>query len=594
MPNLLAMCFEGELSPAFELLCLRPGRQPPDGWGLGHYPGGEPSASVWKEPAPPSDSVRSLLVATENLESSVFVMHIRTATWGQLTDANTQPFSRSYRQRDWLFAHSGSLRYRLQVEEDPRFEPVGSTDTELIFCQLLTRLARTGERTLGDLPADDLRAWFDELNAFGSLSNVLTDGRDVCVYADRNGEGPLYVAHVVPPYGTLAFGDADLEVNLTKRDVKSRKGVLVSSSPLEARGGTLEWKPMEPGKLIVLRQGALTAEALPPRQGPRHPTARPPAGSARAVRSLPERQEAQKLRVHHRTVYAYDKAVERSTHLLRLFPAYDRLQRVLGHELTVSIDGRPVAGAQRDFEDVFGNRARRVLIETPYRELAIQLDAEVELLETEPFEFRPLHARSAIPLVWMPWQRHMLQPFLLPVELPETQLEELTEYAMSFVERNDYDLVETLLDLNTTIFKEYKYQQGTTTLATTPFETYTNRRGVCQDFTNLFMCLARLLGVPARYVCGYVYTRPKSPNPAQSEASHAWTQVYLPEVGWKGFDPTNGILTLTDHIRVAVGRNYVDATPTSGTIYVGGGTETLEVAVKVEIMGPTSQISAAL
>jgi transglutaminase-like putative cysteine protease len=105
---------------------------------------------------------------------------------------------------------------------------------------------------------------------------------------------------------------------------------------------------------------------------------------------------------------------------------------------------------------------------------------------------------------------------------------------------------------------------------------------VCQDFTNLMICLARLLGVPARYVCGYIYTGPKNPYRVQSEASHAWVQLYMPEAGWRGFDPTNGVLTQTEHIRVAVGRNYRDATPTSGTIYVGGGTETMEANVTVE------------
>jgi transglutaminase-like putative cysteine protease len=182
----------------------------------------------------------------------------------------------------------------------------------------------------------------------------------------------------------------------------------------------------------------------------------------------------------------------------------------------------------------------------------------------------------------MPWQREMMAPYLLPEELPETQLQELADYAMSFAERNDYDLIGTLLDMNGSIFKEYAYQKGSTTLATTAFDVYANRRGVCQDFTNLLLCLARLLGVPARYACGYVYTGPKAENHAQSEASHAWAQLYLPEVGWKGFDPTNGILTQTDHVRVAVGRSYVDATPTSGTIYLGGGAETLEVDVHVE------------
>jgi transglutaminase-like putative cysteine protease len=123
---------------------------------------------------------------------------------------------------------------------------------------------------------------------------------------------------------------------------------------------------------------------------------------------------------------------------------------------------------------------------------------------------------------------------------------------------------------------------GATTLGTTAFDVYARRRGVCQDFTNLFICLARLLSVPARYVCGYLFTGPKDPNRRQAEASHAWVQVYLPGVGWRGLDPTNGIVTNTNHVRLAVGRNYLDATPTSGTLYVGGGGETLDVEVSVD------------
>src|SRR5580704_2270200 len=131
MPNLLALSFEGELAPWIDLCCLHPGKKLPDGWGIGYYPGGEPSASVLKEPAPPQGSIRSELVkAWEHLESSIFVLHIRQATWGSISDANTQPFSRSYAGRDWLVGHSGSLKHRLEAVADPRFESVESTDTE--------------------------------------------------------------------------------------------------------------------------------------------------------------------------------------------------------------------------------------------------------------------------------------------------------------------------------------------------------------------------------------------------------------------------------------------------------------------------------
>src|SRR5687768_13587910 len=85
MPNLFAMSFEGELAPSFDLRCLHAERKPPDGWGIGYYPGGEPAASVLKEPAPTVGSIRGELVrAWEHLESSIFVLHIRNATWGSI------------------------------------------------------------------------------------------------------------------------------------------------------------------------------------------------------------------------------------------------------------------------------------------------------------------------------------------------------------------------------------------------------------------------------------------------------------------------------------------------------------------------------
>ena len=96
------------------------------------------------------------------------------------------------------------------------------------------------------------------------------------------------------------------------------------------------------------------------------------------------------------------------------------------------------------------------------------------------------------------------------------------------------------------------------------------------------ICLARLLGVPARYRVGYIYTGASYENKIQSEASHAWAELYLPWTGWLGFDPTNGCLANNDHVRVAAGRNYRDATPTAGTIYKGGGYETLAIDVRVE------------
>jgi transglutaminase-like putative cysteine protease/predicted glutamine amidotransferase len=578
MPNLFAMSFEGTLAPSFDLRCLHAGRKAPDGWGIGYYPGGEPSASVLKEPAPENASIRSELVkAWDHLASSIFIVHIRTATWGQNSDANTQPFSRSHGGRDWLIGHSGSLRERLIA--GTRFEPVGSTDTELVFCDLLERIAEAGWRSIGECDLERLRLELDELNRHGALSVVMSDGQDLLIYADAHDEGRLHLCHLLPPHGkSLALGDEDLSVDLTSRGDVSRKGVVVSSSVLSrADGRPTEWTRVPPGHLMVLRQGAVIDE-----RGAEGLAARSSVRKLRAVQAAPPAAEPKTLAVVHRTSYRYEQRVERSSHLLKLVPVHDRLQQLIDHSLVLTLDGEAYEGKSIDFDDVFGNRARRVVIERPYRELVIEARSRVRL-EAPHLDFKPLESRRVIPLVWMPWQREMMAPYLLPAELPETQLQELADYATAFVERNDNDLIGTVLDMIRSIYKEYKYTQGATTVSTTAFDVYANRRGVCQDFANLFICMARLLSIPARYTCGYLYTGPKAENTAQSEASHAWVELYLPEHGWRGFDPTNGVMTQTDHLRVAVGRSYQDATPTSGTLYVGGGTETLLADVRVEL-----------
>jgi transglutaminase-like putative cysteine protease len=180
----------------------------------------------------------------------------------------------------------------------------------------------------------------------------------------------------------------------------------------------------------------------------------------------------------------------------------------------------------------------------------------------------------------MPWERTMLSPYLTPDELPDSQLQALYDYAMSFVKRNKGDLMETLFDINLTLFRRYRYTPGGTTVQTTAYEVMSQRFGVCQDFANLFITLARLLGIPARYVCGYIYTGNSSNGRATSDASHAWVQLYIPNIGWKGFDPTNGVLPETNHIRVAYGRHFLDAAPTSGTLY-GRAEETMTLEVEV-------------
>jgi transglutaminase-like putative cysteine protease len=241
-----------------------------------------------------------------------------------------------------------------------------------------------------------------------------------------------------------------------------------------------------------------------------------------------------------------------------------------------------------EYEDVFGNWAQRFEISEPYTDLVINAESEVELRDLDPFAFARLQIRPPNwPVAWMPWERTMLAPYLTPAELPDTQLQGLYDYGMEFVRRNAGDLMETLFAINLELFREYEYIPGCTDLGTTPYEVYVQRRGVCQDFANLFITLARLLGIPARYVCGYIYTGNTGSARATSDATHAWVQLYIPNIGWKGFDPTNGVLPQANHVRVGYGRHYRDTTPTAGTFY-GNAKETLIVDVEVSEAGMRS------
>jgi len=287
--------------------------------------------------------------------------------------------------------------------------------------------------------------------------------------------------------------------------------------------------------------------------------------------------ETRRFRVVHKTQYTYDRPIERSAHRLHLRPIHDWKQRVVDYKLTVDPDGN---GAE--YEDAFGNWTTRFDVVEPYDSMLITAESTVELTDIDPFDFANMPTRPTFPLSWMPWDYKMLSPYLTPAELPETQLTEIYDYAMSFVGRNNGDLMETLFDINLTFFREYAYISGSTNNLTTPYDVLVNKRGVCQDFSNLFITMARLLGLPARYVCGYVYTGNTADERTQAmgDATHAWVQLYIPSVGWKGFDPTNGNLPSTEHIRIAVGRHYRDTAPASGTLYTPA-TESLSTTVEM-------------
>jgi transglutaminase-like putative cysteine protease/predicted glutamine amidotransferase len=590
--DLLAICYDSPASPTIRF--KKSNR--PDGWGFAWYPRNGVGASVLKDPHVEYDTaVATAVQRWDRFRSSIFICHSGTHRGRSFTD--THPFVRSHAGRDWIFAHNGELGRNLNVtlplEEGLGFEPVGHTDSEHAFCWLMGQVRAAGARSLSDVGWDKVHGWLKRLNDLGTFNAIWSDGLNVVAYHDRNGFNALHCLRRVPPPSSVKLESDLLELDASHAIDENRTFTIIATRPLSNE----QWSRLAPGEMRVVSHGQLitTREMLPlispePAQAngsPRAPggTASPQLGVTLLEEPFPsvagavlrpigaDRDKSRTYQITHETHYRYQTPVETSTHTVRLQPVRDLTQDVLEYKLEISPPGQGFS-----YEDVFGNHVLSFQINQPYTDLWVKSVSTVRVHHANTHS----SLRSTnIPLLWMPWQRQMMNPFLLPPELPETELRELSGFAMSFAARRAYDLLETLIDLNEALHRDFKYLPGATTLETSPFDVYTERRGVCQDFANLFICLARLLGVPARYRVGYIHTGATYHNQIQSEASHAWAEVYLPSVGWRGFDPTNGCLVDLDHVRVAAGRNFRDATPTAGTLYAGGHGEKLEVTVRV-------------
>jgi transglutaminase-like putative cysteine protease/predicted glutamine amidotransferase len=603
--DILALSFDSPSSPSIQLkLPEQIQSSHPLGWGVAWYPNDHQAAIVSKDPAARGlEAQLDALSDWDNFRSTVYFCKAQGAARGY-THHETQPFSRSFAGQDWIFLHNGDLdktKLRELHKDTSRFlEPLGTTDSELAFCYLLGRMKETEGRKLSDVPYETLLGWFQQLDPLGSADICISDGSTTACFRGTGSVRKLFYSEIAPPAPERVFNSTAALLYLGDPRDTHRTMLAVTS----CRFDTGNWIAMQPGQLLVIRRGAIVWDSHP--SGDRILEPRPvqlalpikaeqvfsrtQTDQAQAqthqsivnIRSMTHTPDGRKLTyrtydVLHATEYAYSAPVEQSTHTFRLQPVEDQTQEVVNALVSISVDGEEIG-----FEDVFGNQSIHYSIHKPYTQLSIVCQSRVKVFASPPDDHSLSRRQANIPLVWMPWARQMMTPYLLPEELPETQLRELTDYAMSFVQRNDFHLMETLKDMNLSIYKHYKYVSDSTSLSTTPFEVYADRQGVCQDFANLLICMARLLSIPARYRMGYIYTGGNYENQIQSDASHAWVEIYLPYVGWRGFDPTNGCMVSQDHVRVACGRNYRDATPTSGTIFKGGGAETLKVQVKLQ------------
>lgn len=285
----------------------------------------------------------------------------------------------------------------------------------------------------------------------------------------------------------------------------------------------------------------------------------------------------------HDTRYRYTAPVSLSHHVVRLAPRNLPAQRAIEHQLHID----PAPSVISHHTDYFGNTVYVFTMEQAHAELLIRSTSMVEVQrphlpnpeETTAWESvrdycRGCQSGSALDA----------SEFVHDSPLIATH-ERYRDYALiSF--RSGRPILSATLDLTRRIHEEFRFDPAATTIATPVEEVYRARRGVCQDFAQLQIACLRSLGLPARYVSGYLETDPPPGRPrlAGADASHAWVGVYCHGIGWIDVDPTNNLMPTTRHITVAWGRDFSDVSPVRGVV-LGGGAHSLEVGVDVLAQG---------
>jgi len=278
--------------------------------------------------------------------------------------------------------------------------------------------------------------------------------------------------------------------------------------------------------------------------------------------------------VVHTTRYVYTNPVSVSHHLARLSPRALPYQECQYHVLNVT----PEPAVRTAHTDYFGNAVTFFAMQGAHAELTVTARSRVAVAprtlpvpsDTPPWESAA--DQSALPL-------EALDALFDPLALESVP--EFDAYARRSFQPGR-PLMEAALDLTHRIHEDFTFDATATTVTTPVTKVLAERRGVCQDFAHLQIACLRSLGLPARYVSGYLLTDPPPGQPrlVGADASHAWLSVWCPRNGWVDLDPTNAVLPDTRHVTIAWGRDYGDVSPLHGVV-LGGGPHELYVGVSV-------------
>jgi transglutaminase-like putative cysteine protease len=287
--------------------------------------------------------------------------------------------------------------------------------------------------------------------------------------------------------------------------------------------------------------------------------------------------------VRHVTRFTYDTPITESVMEARMQPRSDEFQRCLRFTLTTTPHARLMTYLDHD-----GNAVHH--FDIPARHSRLVLTAEA-LVEAEPRQALPdtlgPGAWDAIDALQASgeWLEH-LAPSAFAKPTPA-----LAAFARELGANRGEEPLQLLRRLMADMNRLLEYRPESTRVDSPIDEALTARCGVCQDFAHIFIALARQLGIPSRYVSGYLFPRTSGEVRTADHATHAWAECYLPGLGWSGFDPTNAEDAGDGHIRVAIGRDYADVPPTRG-VYKGMSAVKSELAVAVRVASVKQPVTA--
>ena len=292
--------------------------------------------------------------------------------------------------------------------------------------------------------------------------------------------------------------------------------------------------------------------------------------------------------IYHETKFDYAGLVTFSHNMARLKPKDCSTQKLLEYSLTIN----PNPSETNEFIDYFENTNNYMVIRESHKCLKViatskvkrvddEITKELESIKNIKFTFKELKQR----LGSYHSEDVLAKYFLFETESIPTASYEIKEYALESF-KDDRNIIEAANEFTARIFNDFKFVSGFSDI-TTPIEViFKEKKGVCQDFAQFAISALRSIGIPTRYVSGYIQTHPADGKEKLfgADASHAWFSIYVPDFGWADFDPTNNKIPDVQYIILGHGRDYLDISPLKGVVQSSSGSSLLSVSVDVKVL----------